>query len=432
MRQPGVLLLSLGTAVTVLAAPASETPAGGAAPARSMTFYHWWSTPAEMTAISALVDTFKKRHAGLVATPFHADSPGGGGKMFSVIRSAASSAKPPDAFQVHSGAPLRPYFDAGLLSPLDRIWTDEELEKVVPSLVQTMSRIDGRYYSVPIDVHRTNVLWYNKRILDKHGIDPASLTSWKALFEAADKVRDGGLRDPFHVGQNWTVSIVLESIMASLGMSAYEDWINGRITAEDDSRLLEAYGLLRTYLSYATNEQAGLPLVGGLRRFIDGQSAFCIMGDWANGEFSKAGMKYGKDYGAIPSPGTRGLYAVSVDSFAQTRGLADPTGSERWLRVVASRDGQDAFNVAKGSIPARIDADAARYDAYQRSAIADFKGARIHYPSIANATHDAFKAALDDVMRQFRADLDVKKAAAATARAAARSAKKFTQVWSLR
>ena len=33
-----------------------------------------------------------------------------------------------------------------------------------------------------------------------------------------------------------------------------------------------------------------------------------MMGDWANGEFRLAKLKYGKDYGAMPVPGTKGLY----------------------------------------------------------------------------------------------------------------------------
>jgi glucose/mannose transport system substrate-binding protein len=43
------------------------------------------------------------------------------------------------------------------------------------------------------------------------------------------------------------------------------------------------------------------------------------------------------------------------------------------LRVAASKEGQDAFNPYKGSIPARIDADPKVYDEYQLEAIEDFK-----------------------------------------------------------
>ena len=67
----------------------------------------------------------------------------------------------------------------------------------------------------------------------------------------------------------------------------------------------------------------------------------------------------------------------------------------------ASREGQDAFNAAKGSISARADADVTKYDPYQRSAIADFKAAVI-YPNLTSSTHDAFKSRLDDVMTAFQ------------------------------
>jgi glucose/mannose transport system substrate-binding protein len=102
------------------------------------------------------------------------------------------------------------------------------------------------------------------------------------------------------------------------------------------------------------------------------------------------------------------------------------------MRVAASRAGQDAFNAAKGSISARTDADPTRYDAYQRTAIADFKAARVIYPNLASSTHDAFKLSLDDVMTRFIDDLDVAKAAATIATSAARSKKHFSRAWSLK
>ena len=74
-------------------------------------------------------------------------------------------------------------------------------------------------------------------------------------------------------------------------------------------------------------------------------------------------------------------YGVTVDAFLQTHNSPSPANSDYWMRVAASREGQDAFNSLKGSIPARTDPDVSRYDTYQRSAIADFKAARL-YPSV--------------------------------------------------
>jgi glucose/mannose transport system substrate-binding protein len=418
---------------TLLAAtgPLFGAPAEGPARPAAVILYHWWTSPSELAAVDALAGVFKKQYPDLAVTPTMTDSHGGGRKIFTIIRDAVAAGTPPDAFQVHTGAPLQPYFDAGLLSAVDEIWTTEGLAKVVPPMIQTMSRIGDNYYVVPVNVHRNNLIWYNKPALDKHKIDPATLTTWEAFFKAAEKLRASGMSEPLQLGVTWTASVAFESIMASHGTATYEDWINGKMTTAEDPRLLETFGILKTYLSYANADHATTDWDTAIQRVASGQAAFCMMGDWANGEFRLAGRKYGKDYGALTVPGTKGMYGATVDAFAQTRGLAGPTSSTRWMRVAASREGQDAFNAVKGSISARTDADVTKYDPYQRSAIADFKAARVIYPNLASATHDAFKVGVDDLMSRFVVDLDVKKAAATVSAAAARSQKKFTRVWSL-
>ena len=419
-------------AAALVAFPASVAPASAATPPAGVTFIHWWESPSELAAVEALVAAFEKKHPGTPVHALAADSHGGGARMFSAIRSAARGKNPPDAFQVHAGAPLRPYFDAGLLNAIDHVWTEEGLDKVVPPIIQSMSRVDGHFYSLPMNVHRNNLIWYNKLLLDKHRIDPDALATWDALFEAAQKLEAAGVKHPLQLGVAWTASVAFESILASLSVGGYEDWINGKITAGDDPRLLEAFGILKKYLAHANPDSATTEWDAAIRRVLRGEAAFCLMGDWANGEFRLAKLTYGKDYGAVPVPGARGLYAATIDGFAQTRGRAVSETSDRWMRLAASREGQDAFNAAKGSIPARTDADGSRYDAYQRSALADFKAAKVIYPNLQGSTHDAFKVSLDKVMAAFEADRDVPKAAAAVAAAAARSQNKFTRVWNLR
>jgi len=417
--------------VVLLTLLASVPPAAAASIGNGVTVFHWWTSPSELAAVRALVAAFDKKHPGTAVNAVAADSHGGGARMFAVIRAAAAGKTPPDAFQVHAGAPLRPYFDAGLLNPIDRVWTDEGLEKVVPPIVQSMSQIDGHFYALPMNVHRNNLLWYSKPLLDKHKIEPGALTTWEALFDAAEKLEAGGVKHPLQLGEAWTASIAFESILASLGIDGYEDWINGKVTSADDPRLLAAFGILKTYLSHANPDAAKTGWDAAIQRVIRREAAFCMMGDWANGEFRLANQTYGKEYGAVPVPGAKGLYAATIDGFAQTRGRAVSATSDRWMRVAASREGQDAFNAAKGSIPARTDADSSGYDPYQRAALADFKAAKVIYPNLQGSTHDAFKVGLDKVMADFLADRDVKKAAAAVAAAAARSQSKFTRVWTL-
>jgi len=94
---------------------------------------------------------------------------------------------------------------------------------------------------------------------------------------------------------------------------------------------------------------------------IKGDIIFNIMGDWANGEFFVANSTYEDDYGTIAVPGTDDMYGLVVDAFQHPAGGAHPKNSYRWLDVVASKEGQDAFNPIKGSISARTDSDLTLY-----------------------------------------------------------------------
>ena len=117
-----VLLIVVGSAATIAGAPISGlTP--DQANVDALMLYHWWTSSSEAAAVSALVDVFKKQYPEVAVRPTTADSQGGGSKMFGVISGAAATGRPPDAFQVHAGAPIRPYFDAGLLNPIDEVWT---------------------------------------------------------------------------------------------------------------------------------------------------------------------------------------------------------------------------------------------------------------------------------------------------------------------
>src|SRR5262249_2581878 len=157
--------------------------------------------------------------------------------------------------------------------------------------------------------------------LDKHQIKSSTLTTWDAFFKAADTLKAGGVRYPIQMGEAWTASHVFQCIMASLGLSTYEDWINGRITNPEDPRLLSALNIYKRYLSDVNKDHVDLSWEKAVDRVSSGEGAFCIMGDWANGEFKVAGQKLDKDYDAIPVPGTKGLYGINVDAFQHPRAL---------------------------------------------------------------------------------------------------------------
>ena len=421
---PLILALSLSVAGmpdAVAAPPVEKDP-------NPLVLYHWWGSSSEMAALNALASVFKTKYPGVAEK--RTVAPDRGGSLFVILENLMRAGKPPDAIVMQTGYAMWPFVNAGLLAPVDDLWAAEGLEKVVPPTLQAMHKFDGHYYSVPIDVQRTNLIWYNKRVLDKYGIDPDTLTTWKRFFDAATRLRAAGMSTPIQVAASWTVAETFGNIMAGQGLAGYEDWVNGKIRAATDPRIVRALNLLKSYSAYVNRDHVGLDWTVALRRVARGESAFYGMGDWANGDFRAAGLVYGKDYGAIVVPGTKGMYGVTIDSFVQPRGLVRPLNSTRWLRIAASREGQDAFNVPKGAIPARMDAQITRYDAYQRWALASFKGAKI-YPSFGAAMPQIYVRSLEPALEALIDDGDVRKAGEALGAATTRSAGSFRRAWSL-
>ena len=118
-----------------------------------LVLYHWWGSSSEMAALNALASVFKAQYPGV--TEKRTVAPDRGGSLFVILESLTKAGKPPDAIVMQTGYSMWPFVNAGLLAPVDDLWTAEGLEKVVPPTLRAMHKFDGHYYSVPIDVQRT-------------------------------------------------------------------------------------------------------------------------------------------------------------------------------------------------------------------------------------------------------------------------------------
>jgi glucose/mannose transport system substrate-binding protein len=136
-------------------------------------------------------------------------------------------------------------------------------------------------------------------------------------------------------------------------------------------------------LDFVNSDHAALSWDGAAQYVADGKAAMTIMGDWVEGYFKARGLTPGKEFGWAPSPGTAGSFLMLSDSFGLPKGAKHRAEAINWVALCASREGQDAFNPKKGSIPARTDSDQRLYDAYLRSAMVDFANNRI-VPSVAH------------------------------------------------
>jgi glucose/mannose transport system substrate-binding protein len=158
-------------------------------------------------------------------------------------------------------------------------------------------------------------------------------------------------------------------------------------------------------LSYVNSDHSSLSWDQANDLVISGEAAMTVMGDWANADYE---AKNFTEYGWAPTPGTDGMYDALSDTFGLPKGAPNPDAVTCWLRLVGSKEGQEAFNPLKGSVCARTDCDPSLFDPYLQSAITDWKTDTI-VPSLAHgaAASQGWVTEIVDAATAFVTDKDV-------------------------
>lgn len=334
--------------------------------------FTWWAAGSEKAGLDAMVGVFEEQHPDIEFIN-GAVAGGAGSAAKDLLQTRLQAQDPPDTFQAHAGLELQDYIDAAQIEDVSSLYDEFGLTDVFPpDLVDRLSTEDGAIYSIPSNIHRANVVWANPTVLEENDIDPeaeyADLDAWIADLEKLDKA---GVT-PLSVATTWTQVHLLETVLlASMGAEAYSglwdgttDWEGAEVTAA-----LENF---ETLMGFTNSDRDGLDWPEATQMVIDGGAAFNVMGDWAVAAFEEQDKALGTDFTAAPVPGTDGTFDFLADSFTLPIGAPHPDGAKAWLETVGSLDGQVAFNKAKGSIPARTDADPADFSEYQQTAIESF------------------------------------------------------------
>jgi glucose/mannose transport system substrate-binding protein len=318
---------------------------------------------------------------------------------------------PPDTWQSHPGAEVQGrYVDPGYVEPVTDLYTSEGWDKVLPKsfIDNIVTSSDGQIYIVLTGVHRYNSLWYNKKVLDANGITIGDTLTLDDLFAAMDKLKTAGV-DGLCLGDKdiWTSGAVFEmSLLGAVGPDKFLDLYSGKLAWDDPTvtSAMDTYGKL---LSYENSDHAALSWDQAVAKLIDGKCAFNVMGDWAYGEFVNAKLKDMVDFGWVNFPGTEEAFDVVADGFVLPKGAQHKDNAVTWLKVIGSKDAQEAFNPLKGSIPIRSDVDRSKFGPYHNWSMDSFAKAKLVPSGIQGlAAPASFQQALYDGSTQFSVDKD--------------------------
>jgi len=350
----------------------TTTPGGDdAGEATQVEVFTWWASGSEKLGLDAMVSVFDTQHPN-VEFINGAVAGGAGSAAKDLLQSRLQANDPPDTFQAHAGAELTDYINAGQVEDVANLYDEFGLRDAFPPDLVARMTVDGKIYSIPSNIHRANVVWANPSVISEAGLDPdATYASFDEWFDAFDTIQASG-RTPLSVATTWTQVHLLETVLlAELGVNAYSGLWDGT-TDWTGSDVTDALATFEKAISYTNTDRDGLDWPDATQQVMDGQAAFNVMGDWAVAAFEEAGKVAGTDFTYFPVPGTDGVFDFLADAFTLPVGAPHPDGAKAWLETVGSLEGQVAFNKAKGSIPARTDADPAEFSEYQQTAIESF------------------------------------------------------------
>jgi raffinose/stachyose/melibiose transport system substrate-binding protein len=200
----------------------------------------------------------------------------------------------PSAFHSWGGGVMLEHIQAGVCQDITSAIAGDFKDSFYPAGVQTFM-FQGKSYGLPDSVGPI-VLWYNKELCEKAGVDPNGIKLWQDLLDAIKKYKAAGVT-PIAVGgsEKWPLhfypALLMMRILGKDGMASAYKGDNGGFAGPDVVRAWRMYKQFceldpfqEGFQTAKTSEAAGL--------FHDGKAAFHLQpGYWV----LTAGRMYSAD-----------------------------------------------------------------------------------------------------------------------------------------
>lgn len=348
--------LKLGLAAAVLAAGAFSV-----ASADEVVVYHSWSTPSEIAALNVLKSHWEPMGHTWKDLAIAHDS----GVNVSLIN-MITGGNPPSIFMNSEPGLYRQLNQQGLGYPLTKIMDDLGVTPNFPAAVLKNISVDGEIMKAPVALHIDGMVYYNKEVAAKAGVDPTQWKSMDDLFADFDKVKAAGFIPIAQGGDKFQIAYLLQAVIAAETGNAIYDKFYGETPDRDAIDSPEMKQSLTRFREIQQHVDPGSPnrkWNDTTNLVITGKALLQIHGDWMKGEWRAAGKEAGKDFGCINIPGAKAV-VVTVDAwgFLNTKNPETEKAQADFIKVAEDPKINAEFASKKGSSPVRIDADQTNLD----------------------------------------------------------------------
>jgi glucose/mannose transport system substrate-binding protein len=345
-----------------------DSPTSATTSTKQLEVVSWWTSGSEAAALNALFAAFRASNPGVDA--INAAVAGGAGSNAIVeLAKRLQAGDPPDVWQTFAGKSVQGYARRGVVRSVESVFDREDLRtRMNPTILRSMMR-GGQPYGVPTGAHRSNVLWFNRELLERAGVTPPSGGYTLAAFLAdLRKVKATGAT-PLCLGARdrfTTAELFENTLLSAIGSRGWTDMVDDELDWRS-GRVQTALKAFSAMLGYSDPKASELTWDQATKKLASGGCAFESMNDSAFGELVAAGAKEGEDFGVTAFPGTDESFLAVVDVFVAANKAKNAKNALAFLGDISEPDTQLAFHKAKGSVPVLRDIDVSSLTPYQRS-----------------------------------------------------------------
>jgi raffinose/stachyose/melibiose transport system substrate-binding protein len=417
------LNLTIGaSAAAGLAACGSSGPGttgGGTSGGGAGTASYWsLSGPPGEPIRKASVDRFNKANASTPITPtfFQNDA------YKQKIKTSIGAGTGPTMIWGWGGGGLKSYVEAGQVEDLTGWFGDNAAikDKILPSSFGAAT-VGGKIYAMPIETVQPIVLFYNKQVFAKAGVQPPK--SWGEIMALVPKFNAAGVA-PFSLGgqSRWTNMMWLEFLLdRTAGSEVFDAVFAGEKGAWSDPAVLDmltkiqtlvkANGFQKGFSSTTADSNADQALL------YTGKAAMMLHGSWSYGIQSSEGGDFVKSGGLgwmnfPPVEGGKGDPTSTVGNPGQYLSISSKADAaakdvaKKFFSTTLVDDDEKAGWVKSGGVPVLKDSDSLFTGAdaqYLKDMSAIASGAKVFAQSWDQAlSPTAAETLLDNIAKLFQ------------------------------
>ncbi len=333
-----------------------------AARAEDLVIFQNWSSPAEVAALNVLKTAAAAKGINWIDITIPHDT----GSSVSLLNLVVGE-QAPNIFSENNTGVYRDLTGMKLGRDLTEAFTQSGAIAHFSDAVRKAITIDGEIRKIPLGVHIDGMLYFNKDVAAKAGVDPAAWTSLDAMYADFPKIKAAGFQ-PLAVGaQQWQIGYLFHAMMATVTGPEIYNKVYGEkpdAAALDSPEVRSVFEWLRKFQQAADPGSVNRDWNMTTNEVISGKALMQIHGDWMKGEWRVAKKEAGKDFGCVPVPGYKAV-AVTVDGWGALGGQPAPKDAAEmhFAQTVTDAKVNAEFASVKGATPVRDDVDVATLDA---------------------------------------------------------------------